>query len=332
MKRILQISSVVVLTIGFLIFFLWNSNLSDVWKIMKRTDPLWIAAGFCVNASALIFRTVRWRMLLDRKNPPPFYGTFFANVIGYALSATLPIRAGDVARPALLSRRTSVRFSDALGTVLTERILDLISILSLLLFFCVLRWRMFDDKVVHGSAIGAGVILLALFVFMIGVYFFRESFRRFHTRLGMMLPIRFREPWMRFFDAFANSLRLIETPAASITVIGATAGIWFCLIAQYWCVFAGMKQHVPLDASLFINATATAGVAIPTPGGVGGFHKVCQWVLTTYYHFDIDPSVAAAVLLHVVGTLPVLAIALILMLREGLSWRELTRETRSTES
>jgi uncharacterized protein (TIRG00374 family) len=332
LKRILQITFVVALTVAFLVFFLWKSNLADVWQIMKRANPLWIAAGFCVNASALVFRTIRWRVLLDRENPPPFYAAFFSNVIGYGLSATLPIRAGDVARPALLSRRTTVRFSDALGTVLTERVLDLVSILSLLLFFCVLRWSEFDDAVVHGSAIGAGIILIALFTLMTGIYFFRDVFRRFHTRVGMILPIRFREPWMRFFDAFAGTLRLVETPTAALTVIAATVGIWFCLIAQYWCVFFAMKQHVPLDASLFINATATAGVAIPTPGGVGGFHKVCQWVLTTYYHFDIDTSVAAAVLLHVVGTLPVLVTGALLMVREGLSWRELKRETSADET
>src|SRR5256885_4582560 len=49
--------------------------------------------------------------------------TFFANTVGYMLSTVLPIRAGDVARPALLARRTNVRFAGALGTVLTERIL-----------------------------------------------------------------------------------------------------------------------------------------------------------------------------------------------------------------
>ena len=69
-----------------------------------------------------------------------------------------------------------------------------------------------------------------------------------------------------------------------------------------------------------------------TPGGVGGFHKLCQWALETYYHFDIDSSVAVAVLLHVVSTLPVIVTGAALMLREGLNWRELKRETAADET
>ena len=87
-----------------------------------------------------------------------------------------------------------------------------------------------------------------------------------------------------------------------------------------------------MDASLFLNAATTLGIAIPTPGGVGGFHKICQWVLTTYYRFDIDTSVAVAVLLHIVSTAPVMIAGLTLFLREGLTWRQLSRETTADET
>ena len=73
-------------------------------------------------------------------------------------------------------------------------------------------------------------------------------------------------------------------------------------------------------------------VAVLGPGGVGGFHKVCQWVLTTFYGFDIDTSVAVAVLFHIVGTLPVVVIGGILFLREGLNWRQLSQETHAEQT
>src|SRR5687768_18484851 len=97
---------------------------------MRTTNVFWLGVALVVNLAALFFRTIRWRIILDPDDPPPFYPTFFANTVGYMLSTILPIRAADVARPALLSRRTSHRFSGALGTVLTERVLDLLSILD----------------------------------------------------------------------------------------------------------------------------------------------------------------------------------------------------------
>src|SRR2546422_9437631 len=206
-RRILQITAVTLLTAIFLGLFLWKANLRDVWNIMRAANAGWIIVGFLVNFSALVFRAIRWRVLIDPRRPPPFYPTFFATTVGYMLSTVLPIRAGDVARPALLARRTDVRFVNALGTVLTERILDLISILGLFVGFCIYRWREFDNVIVHGGAVSAGALLAALILFVLGIYFFREPVRRAHAWLGKLIPARFRESWMRFFDAFVNSLQ-----------------------------------------------------------------------------------------------------------------------------
>jgi len=327
LKRILQITLITLLTIFFIGLFLWKSNLRDVWRILLTTNIFWFAIGFIINGWALFFRTIRWRILLHAGSAPPFYPTFFANTMGYMLSTILPIRAGDVARPALLARRTSVRFSEALGTVLTERVLDLLSILLLFEFFCLYRWYDFPNGVVHGGAVIAGAMLAALVLLILGFRFFGDHIRRLHTWLGRFLPQRFHEPWMRFFDAFAGTLEITGRPMAFFGVIATTVCIWFCLSAQFWFVLIASHRPLPFDSSFFLTAATTVGVAIPTPGGVGGFHKVCQYVLTTFYGFDIDSSVAVAVLFHIVGTLPVVVVGLILFLREGLNWRQLRQET-----
>src|SRR4051812_36843432 len=212
LRRVLHIVLIALLTIVFLGFFLWNSNLRDVWQIIRSTSVPWFAAGLVINFMALVFRTIRWRRLLDVDEKPGFYPTFFANTVGYMLSTVLPIRAGDVTRPALLSRRSNVRFSAALGTVLTERILDLFSILAIFLWFCILRWNSFPGNtgVVHGGAIGCTIVLGMLIVLLFSLYFFGGAVRRLHNTIGRILPKRFQEPWMKFFDAFAKTLSITE--------------------------------------------------------------------------------------------------------------------------
>ena len=332
MRRILQITAVTLLTAIFLGLFLWKANLRDVWNIMRAANAGWIIVGLTVNFSALVFRAVRWRILIDPRNPPPFYPTFFATVVGYMMSTVLPIRAGDVVRPALLARRTTVRFGDALGPVLTERVLDFITILSLFVGFCAYRWKQFDNAAVHGGAIAAGALLLALILFVIGIVLFTERIRRAHRWIGRIVPLRFRDAWMRFFDSFARSLDIRLQPGALAVVIVSTAAIWLCLVSQFWFVMIAMRRVLPFDSTIFLCAVTAVAVAIPTPGGVGGFHKVCQWVLTTFYGYDIDTSVAAAVLFHVVGMTPVVVAGVILFLREGLNWRELSQETHAEET
>ena len=339
MKRILQIAVIAALTVFFLWLFLRNANLREVGAILAASNLGWVVIGFGANLVALVSRTIRWRTLLDPEDPPPFYATFFANAVGYMSSIVLPIRASDVARPVLLSRRTHHRFSGALGTILTERVLDLTSILLMFVIFAALRWNEFSHDpgiaawfyIVRAGAIASGVILFALWTFLIGLRFARGTIRRVHEALGRLLPARLRSSWMHFFDTFTETLRISKYPGALGKVLLCTLVTWTCLTAQFW--FATMAVHHPLpyDASFFVTGVTTVGLAIPTPGGIGGFHKACQLVLTRFYAFTVDASVAVAVLFHVIGTLPVLTLGLFLFLKEGVSLRQL-REQRDDEA
>jgi uncharacterized membrane protein YbhN (UPF0104 family) len=174
--------------------------------------------------------------------------------------------------------------------------------------------------------------LLGLALLILAFRFFGDYVRRLHSWLGRFLPQRFHEPWMRFFDAFAATLKITERPRDLVGVVVSTLCIWVCLTAQFWFVLEAAHRPLPFDSSFFLTAATTVGVAIPTPGGVGGFHKVCQYVLTTFYGFDIDTSVAVAVLFHIVGTLPVVVVGAILFLREGLNWRQLSQETHAEQT
>jgi uncharacterized protein (TIRG00374 family) len=327
-KRTLQILAIAALTIFFLFLFLRNANLSDVWRILKSTNVYWVIIGLLTNFSALLFRTARWRTIIDPDHPPAYYPTFFANAIGYMLSTILPIRAADVARPALLSRRTEVRFSRALGTVLTERVLDLFSILSLFVYFSLMHWNEFSRNrgfiIVKAGAIASAVLLVVLIGFMIGMYVSSDMIRRAHEALGRLIPKRFRESWMHFFDSFVDTLELANHRTAFVKVLVFTAGVWFCLTAQFYFSVLALGRPLPFDSSFFVTGVTTVGLAIPTPGGVGGFHKACQLVLTTFYGMDIDTSVAVAVLFHIVGTLPILVTGLVLFAHEGMRWRDVT--------
>jgi glycosyltransferase 2 family protein len=330
LKRILQIAFIAALTVFFLWLFLRNADLPQVGRILGAASYGWVLVGFIANASALVLRTLRWRIILDPDDPPPFSATFFANAVGFMASIVLPIRASDVARPALLARRTSHRFSGAIATVLTERVLDLTSILTMFVIFAVLRWNEFSHDpstikwfyIVRAGAIASAVLLVALAILMIGLSFFRGSVRRLHEKLGRLLPERFRNAWMHFFDTFTETLKITQNGRAFAKVVLCTMGVWLCLTSQFWFATKAVHQPLPYDASFFVTGVTTVGLAIPTPGGIGGFHKACQLVLTRFYQFSIDASVAVAVLFHVIGTLPVLTTGLFLFAREGFRWKD----------
>ncbi len=316
-----------------LYFFLRSSNPRRVLEVVKEMNPAWFVAALATNFAALFLRAARWRIILRPDDPPALYPTFFATAIGFMSSAILPIRAGDVVRPALLSRRTDIRFSTALGTVLTERVLDLLSILGLFVTFVLTSGRsMLADPAlgrkataVRTAAVVGGTIFLLMTLFVILLYFFHPKVRVLHTWLGRAVPERFRSGWMSFFDSFVASLSIVHNGSALARVLLFTAMIWLCLTGQFYLLMLAVGHPLPFSAGFFVTGITILGLSIPTPGGVGGFHKACQIALTNFYHFDVDTSVVVAIAFHIVGTLPVVVAGLWLLAREGIGLKQLTQ-------
>jgi len=320
-----------------LALFLRNSNPGEVMRLIASVDPLWITVALAVNFIALFTRAERWRTLLQPDKPPAYYPTYFAVTVGYMSSTVLPVRAGDVVRAALMKRKTGIRFSTGIATVLTERVLDLIAILVMLCWFVIASshdaaFTLEQRLMLRSFGFVAGSILVAMLTFVTGIILATATIRRFHERLGQLLPQRFRDPWMHFFDTFAASFRgAAQYPAAFAKVIALTIITWACLSSQFWFTSLAMSHDLPFLSCFFLTGVSIVGMMIPTPGGVGGFHKVCQVALIQFYAFGIDDSVALALVLHLVGTLPVLIVGLALVAKEGLSMGQLAKIGESRE-
>lgn len=327
MRHILRLAVIAALTVTLLAFFLWKSDFHRVTELLGSVSIPWVALAVACNLGALLFRAIRWRAILDSRNPPSLYATLSSTSIGYMVSMLLPVRAADVARPALLTRHTTIKFSTALGTVLTERIVDLSAMLTFFLLFVVTSGRHFSGPqgaIIRTAGTVCVLILAALVSFVVGVYFFRDRVRRAHEILGRILPARFREGWMRFFDSFVASLEIVHHREALFQIFVMTVLVWLSLAGQVYFVLLAFARPLPFLASFLVTGLSILGLIVPTPAGVGGYHKATQIALTTFYGFDIDSSVAIAFLFHLVGVLPVIVAGLVFFVHEGLTWRAVT--------
>ena len=335
LKKAFRILLITVATVLLLGLFLRNSDLRQVGKALGQITPFWFVLALLTNFSALIFRTLRWRTILagSSEKPPPSYETFLATAIGFMSSAILPIRAGDVVRPALLSRRTGIRFSTALGTVVSERIIDLVAVLSMFIVFSLTEGRNLAANpatvrkalVIQSAATIAAMALGGIIALVILFWLFRGSTRSLQIRVSTWLPKRFRRGWVGFFDSLVGVLELAGNPRIAIRVLLFTLGIWSCLTGQFILVLYAMGRPLPYISSFLVTGMTILSLSIPTPGGVGGVHKAAQLALTSFYGFDVNSSVAVAIVFHVVGTAPVLVTGLLLFAREGMSIRQLAR-------
>ena len=117
----------------FLVWYQLNkmtvTERSDMWDAIKTVDPIWIIISLLFGLFSHFSRAYRWKFLLEPLGyKPRFRSSFMAILIGY-FANTFIIRSGEVLRGVSLSRTDNIPFEKAFGTIVAERIADLIVLL-----------------------------------------------------------------------------------------------------------------------------------------------------------------------------------------------------------
>ena len=102
-------------------------------RALRESEIVWLLPSFVVLAVAVLLRVVRWRLLFPRGLRPDHGQVARALLIGLLFNNILPARAGEAARVVALHRESGVSSVEAAATAVSERVLDLLSLLGLLL-------------------------------------------------------------------------------------------------------------------------------------------------------------------------------------------------------
>src|SRR5215472_15485824 len=136
MRSHLRTVVVLLVAAALVALFLSGVDLRRVGRDIVQAEPTWLAMGLGLSLVSLAIRSYRWRYLLEPLGHTTFSESFRATAVGFAASAVLPARAGEVIRPyfvaRLASRHERMTASGAFATIILERILDVITVLVLL--------------------------------------------------------------------------------------------------------------------------------------------------------------------------------------------------------
>lgn len=312
------------LAVGLIALFLRNADLAKVWSAMRAARWSWMLASLALTGVTYAVRTERWQYLLGPLGPTRFTHVFRATVIGFAASALLPARAGEVIRPYLLARREGLNATATFATVLVERVLDLVAVLILLAAYLV--W--FDPGMVARDsavfeAIRAGglmmapvaIVALALMFFMAG---HPEKLHAWVLRVEAVLPARIAGVIARLAQTLAEGFVVVRRPERLLAAMAWSIALWLAIAAGVWTVARAFDIPMPFTGSWLMLAPLVVGVAVPTPGGVGGFHEAFRLGATAFFAADNDIAVAAAIVLHAVSFVPVVLVGLVFIVQDGL--------------
>jgi glycosyltransferase 2 family protein len=325
MRTLLRNGLLVGLAVGLFVWFLRHAQLDQVWREIEHADVplLWVAlATMGLN---IVLRAIRWRYLLAPIGDVSFRSAARATIMGFAASTILPARAGEVLRPYLLARREGLSATSAFATIIVERLLDTLTVVLFLSSFALLsdpgptiRGSAAFAAVRIGAALAGAAALAGLLVTFVAAGR-PEALANGAMRLGSVLPAGLAGRLARVLSRFAEGLAVVRSPGRLVTAVLLSLPLWLSIATGIWTVATAFHIVLPFAGSFLLMALLVLGVAVPTPGAVGGFHEAFRIGATTFFAVPSERAVGAAIVLHAFSFLPVTAVGLALAVQEGLS-------------
>lgn len=294
-RRVFQPQTIIgfIVAIAVLYFFYrrgFNLDFSEVWARMRSANGALLIAAFVIYYSTFIFRTLRWQILLgnvgySRKAGVPMpsllglgeilYLSWFANCVTVA-------RLGDAYRGYMLKRTAGVSFTVTMGTILAERLLDLVVLAGLMAISVFAAFRNSLPPEAESALIG-GVVLAA--VGLLGL----ASLRRLRPLIERLLPTRFFRHYHGIESGITGSLKRLPT-LTSFSITGwAIEGITLYLTAR------SLDAPLSIVGALVVALVASLLTTVPfTPAGLGFAESGMVLVLQ---QLGLDANLAGAVAL-----------------------------------
>ncbi len=325
----LQTVMMVLLAVVLLSFFFKGSDMGGIIASLAEADLLLIGVAVSITMVTYLMRALRWKYLLAPVGQPRLRTCFETTVIGFMINFLIPPgRLGELARPYLLARREGFSASSALATIFLARIFDLITVI-----FLVGGWLLLgpaprgadSQEAISGLQIGGfaafagtGIALAAMFAF---VRWRKRSLEMIQT-VVRFLPQRLEPLAMHFLEAFNTGLGVLVDRGNLARAGVLSVALWLNIAFAFWVGASACGIEIPFGGTLLVIGFLTVGVALPTPGAVGGYHVMCALALTLLFGVDDSQARAAALGSHAIGFRPVSSLGMVLFAREGLSFKE----------
>lgn len=286
-----------------------------VWDKVRHANPWYLLlCSFC-SFAALISRSLRWIQLIEPLGyKPRLTTTYHAVMFGYLANMAIP-RLGEISRCGALNKSDDVPFEKLVGTVIVERLSDVIMLLFCMALTAVLEFDRLGgflyDQII-GPAIqkvGNGTWLLvfvAAFALVGGIALYR-LFRMNHPP-AFILKIK------KLVVGVMEGLRSITKVKKKGLFVFHSLFIWLMYFLMSYVCFFALPETSSLGASaaLFIMVLGGIGMTAPVQGGIGAYHLLVSQGLMLYSLSETD-GIVYATMSHTVSTLMLIILGAISM-------------------
>lgn len=306
----------VAISLGVASWIFWllyrDIEFSSLKEQILSSNWLWIIFSLCIAWIGYFIRGWRWSLLIDGSEGEKVSPTraYHAVMVGYLVNMLLP-RAGEVARCGVLTRTNGISLGHLLGTVILERSIDLLFLISTIFLAFIVESQLFlslagqlvdlnslGQKLLSNLPMVIGVVLvMALFVYFL--------FKRFRSH-GLVNKIQ------EFFRQMLSGIRSIQTLKKPLGFWLSSVVIWIIYFLTMYTVSLGIQSTANLTPGevLLVMVMGSIGMVAPVQGGIGTFHALVAYILIQFGVSELDGKIFAAII-HGTQVMLVMAVGLV---------------------
>lgn len=271
-SSILKNTLIIIISLCFAAVFMWLAlrglEFKAIRESLSQANYWWILISVVFGLMAYWIRAIRWNLLLE----PLGYSISSANSLwslsfGYLMNLTIP-RSGEIARSTALYSVEKVPVDKSFGTIVLERVVDLVCMLLFLGLSLVFKAGAIYSFYAQSSisinpALIIGIVLMGL-IGSILFFILKERLKK----------LRFIGKIIGFIEGIFDGLLSIFRLKKKVLFIIESLGIWLCYyMATYMACFALPETaDFSITDGFFIVVVGTLGMMIPASGGIGAYH------------------------------------------------------------
>lgn len=245
-------------------------DMESVAEGFRNIRYTYVAGALLALFVMQVLRSYRWGVLLSPMERVDQVSLFSVTSVGFMLVVAIPARIGEFARPYLITKKSSIKMSSALGSIVLERVFDFMAIMILFPLVMVLAplppWLSQSGILL----LAAVIVLLGLLVLIVvkrdaSIAFMHALLRRFPGRFTRKLE----EMAVHFIDGFG----IIKSPRLFLYVFFLSLLVWLTDVLSIYAMFFALGFDLSFVAALAVMIILIFGLTVPTaPGFVGNWH------------------------------------------------------------
>ncbi len=268
----------------FLFLTLRNKPVGEILTLLSTARSEWIFLALILLVIMFLFRAYRWKILIENNgSSASIKNISYSMLLGFFINSFTP-KLGEIIRCTSLQKSSGIPVSKSFGTVISERIYDLLALVTAISVILILefnRLNMLFSGAVNsiGSSLKSNIPKLILFAtaFIAAVIILIYIFR--HYKLINKLKTFFREFWLTVKNTF-------RIKSYGVFILQ-TFIIWLLMVLMNYCCLRSLPstQDLNLYFAFVVLFVGTIGLAIPSPGGIGTTHF---FVLQLFLLFNMN--------------------------------------------